>query len=704
MLCWIVKPKTPRIGDDHSAKGVTRRVCAIQNPVSNIKSVSLTVSTMNNQRIIDELINCKQTEFDILKQYVNMLPNQCDKYPLTSRWHIDESINQTDSQNVYIDVTNNFPKISNMLGVFANRDIEKDALICHYMGALLTHTEYEASKREHYIGSYTAVELYKQCDERDAIYLIGAPHLFGALINDPRNANSLTKLNAKFSVNFLGVRESLSNGMYPIQSMRVVALKPINKGDEILLSYGSGFWKNFQRSCFMCARTSKKDELIKCTGANGRCNRSCHISCDENYIGSSYMCSICRDTNLTCSPRRNLGHRGLELVRRSQWDIDILALFNSSPTAPRGIRPATDITNSDRVFNYQSAATNRVLGKRKYPEIYPPSISFAARPRPNINASVLGQLDISTSSTASNTSSTTSHHSRMPIDIASRPASTASMTLTPSTTSNRSMTSISADSSKTRPRRIRRKRDPWNNAEQSKCIMYQHDHHEVISILKTNEYRKLRQKYFQSTSSKCIDKSAPIDESLWSHNDAIYADLGYFWNDFYYIINCCADLSKTERVAILQPAVGLNSTIMIASDVYRARVTAHANGSVKFSEFIIKQIRSIMPTIAESAEGQRLSSQQWKQLWDHRKLHNFDGVEICRECFCSVYAIDKSYYYRQNTLLQQNITMPVHGNALKISNTFTKQDMVSECFAQIIAEEGEALPDKNMVELRMTQK
>ena len=115
-------------------------------------------------------------------------------------------------------------------GVFAARDFNTGDVVTHYTGDTTSDVNAPGSSAR-YIADMGL-------DEEGNDFIVDAARTnvaTGRLINDPRGSGH--RANCQFE--YIPGEDDI---------IRVVATRPIRKGDELLLSYGAGYWKDVKRS------------------------------------------------------------------------------------------------------------------------------------------------------------------------------------------------------------------------------------------------------------------------------------------------------------------------------------------------------------------------------------------------------------------------------------------------------------------------
>ena len=126
------------------------------------------------------------------------------------------------------------------------------------------------------------------------------------------------------------------------------AKRAIKKGDELLMAYGSGFWKQ-KTFCAICWQFARRTSTAfgtfhRCVGAAHRCNRGVHSRCHQSLHGSSDPPpSACCLHSLAARAATSSAPRLLQQLSNLQRFVDIeraelLKLFKFAPwTVPSDV-------------------------------------------------------------------------------------------------------------------------------------------------------------------------------------------------------------------------------------------------------------------------------------------------------------------------------------------------------------------------------
>ena len=125
-------------------------------------------------------------------------------------------------------------KTKHGLGLFARKEIEAGEPITSYPGKMLTKKEVD----EKYPGGITAQCVLCDDDKQSSLCLDAGETTsgYGRFANSPYGSGK--DINAKFDVK---VKMSQGKNKRKILGAKIVATKPLKKGDEILVDYGADY-------------------------------------------------------------------------------------------------------------------------------------------------------------------------------------------------------------------------------------------------------------------------------------------------------------------------------------------------------------------------------------------------------------------------------------------------------------------------------
>ena len=232
---------------------------------------------------IERIIKLKNEHAALIQQHINSLPPLPGAH-VAVRDMFNAQLDAEACANLSLGHSQLF-QVANLAGVMASKEFKKGDVVCYYFGWVVTPEEYDemVDVRGTDIHCSTAVHYLND------FVLIGYPNRVASFINDPRRGLHPLQANCKFSVSH-------------VDGIRVVALKQIRLGEEILISYGQNYWTENQLNCYLCMKraVTTNNPIIHCSGVHRRknqlvnCSLSAHCSClGAPATQQRFRCYVC---------------------------------------------------------------------------------------------------------------------------------------------------------------------------------------------------------------------------------------------------------------------------------------------------------------------------------------------------------------------------------------------------------------------------